>query len=60
LGFWAFNTAGKNVTKVGIYSKPPLGGPPKVEKIVKNGKLSKFMILIDHDSWLRQFDHYSI
>jgi hypothetical protein len=23
-GFWAFNTAGKSVTKVGIYSQPPL------------------------------------
>jgi hypothetical protein len=30
LRFWAFNTAGKTVTKVGIYSKPPLGGRQKV------------------------------
>jgi hypothetical protein len=30
LRFWAFNTAGKTVTKVGIYSLPPLGGPQKV------------------------------
>jgi hypothetical protein len=30
-GFWAFNTAGKSVTKVGIYSKPPLGMCQKVE-----------------------------
>jgi hypothetical protein len=30
--FWAFNTAGKNVTKVGIYALPPLGGPQKVAK----------------------------
>jgi hypothetical protein len=29
-GFWAFNTAGKTVTKVGIYALPPLGGPQKV------------------------------
>jgi hypothetical protein len=33
--FWAFNTAGKTVTKVGIYSKPPLGGRQKVEIFVK-------------------------
>jgi hypothetical protein len=30
--FWAFNTAGKTVTKVGIYALPPLGGPQKVAK----------------------------
>jgi hypothetical protein len=30
LRFWAFNTAGKTVTKVGIYSLPPLGSAPKV------------------------------
>jgi hypothetical protein len=53
-GFWAFNTAGKTVTKVGIYALPPLGRSQKVVKIDKNGKLSKFMVLIDHDSWLRQ------
>jgi hypothetical protein len=28
--FWAFNTAGKTVTKVGIYSLPPLGSAQKV------------------------------
>jgi hypothetical protein len=28
--FWAFNTAGKTVTKDGIYALPPLGGPQKV------------------------------
>jgi hypothetical protein len=28
--FWAFNRAGKTVTKVGIYALPPLGGPQKV------------------------------
>jgi hypothetical protein len=32
LRFWAFNTAGKTVTKVGIYSLPPLGGGQKVKK----------------------------
>jgi hypothetical protein len=31
LRFWAFNTAGKTVTKVGIYALPPLGGGQKVE-----------------------------
>jgi hypothetical protein len=36
-GFWAFNTAGKTVTKVGIYSKPPLGGRQKVEIFGKSG-----------------------
>jgi hypothetical protein len=30
LRFWAFNTAGKTVTKVGIYSLPPLESAPKV------------------------------
>jgi hypothetical protein len=38
--FWAFNTAGKTVTKVGIYALPPLGRSQKVEKIEildKNG-----------------------
>jgi hypothetical protein len=34
--FWAFNTAGKTVTKVGIYSKPPLGSGQKVEIFVKS------------------------
>jgi hypothetical protein len=29
-GFWAFNTAGKTVTKVGIYSQPPLKSGQKV------------------------------
>jgi hypothetical protein len=33
LRFWAFNRAGKTVTKVGIYALPPLGGGQKVEKI---------------------------
>jgi hypothetical protein len=33
LVFWAFNKAGKTVTKVGIYALPPLGGPQKVVKI---------------------------
>jgi hypothetical protein len=31
-GFWAFNTAGKSVTKVGIYALPPLGRTPKWQK----------------------------
>jgi hypothetical protein len=31
LRFWAFNTAGKTVTKVGIYSLPPLKSGQKVE-----------------------------
>jgi hypothetical protein len=29
--FWAFNTAGKTVTKIGIYSKPPPKSGPKSE-----------------------------
>jgi hypothetical protein len=40
LRFWAFNTAGKTVTKVGIYALPPRGGPQKVENLVKNEFLS--------------------
>jgi hypothetical protein len=52
--FWvlgAFNTAGKTVTKIGIYSKPP----------PKSRFYSKF-IEIYHYSWLRQFiaTHYRI
>jgi hypothetical protein len=31
--FWAFNTAEKTVTKVGIYSKPPLESGQKVKNI---------------------------
>jgi hypothetical protein len=27
--FWVFNTAGKTVTKIGIYSKPPPKSGPK-------------------------------
>jgi hypothetical protein len=29
--FWAFNTAGKTVTKIGIYSKPPPKSGPKTD-----------------------------
>jgi hypothetical protein len=29
--FWAFNRAGKTVTKIGIYSKPPPKSGPKTE-----------------------------
>jgi hypothetical protein len=55
LGFWAFNRAGKNVTKVGIYALPPLGGPPKVEILAKNEFLTIYAIgFIDHYTWLRQ------
>jgi hypothetical protein len=50
-GFWAFNTAGKSVTKVGIYALPPLGGPPKWVKIEI---LAKKWFLIDHDPWFRR------
>jgi hypothetical protein len=52
LVFRAFNTAGKTVTKVGIYSLPPLESGQKVKFIEKNRFL---MILIDHYPWLRQF-----
>jgi hypothetical protein len=51
LRFWAFNTAGKTVTKVGIYALPPLGRSQKVEKM---GNYRKLWFLIDHYSWLRQ------
>jgi hypothetical protein len=34
--FWAFNTAGKTVTKVGIYSLPPLESGQKVKILAKN------------------------
>jgi hypothetical protein len=37
LRFWAFNRAGKTVTKVGIYSLPPLGSAQKVEFFGKSG-----------------------
>jgi hypothetical protein len=40
LVFWAFNTAGKTVTKVGIYALPPLGRSQKVENLAKNEFLS--------------------
>jgi hypothetical protein len=59
-GFWAFNTAGKSVTKVGIYALPPLGGPQKVN-IFENYRFlmktwrSKNEVLKFIDSWLRQF-----
>jgi hypothetical protein len=39
--FWAFNTAGKTVTKVGIYALPPLGRSQKVEKMLKIGFFNK-------------------
>jgi hypothetical protein len=29
--FWAFNRAGKTVTKIGIYSKPPPKSGPKTD-----------------------------
>jgi hypothetical protein len=44
LRFWAFNTAGKTVTKVGIYSKPPLGGRQKVEIFGKSRFLSIYRV----------------
>jgi hypothetical protein len=43
-GFWVFNTAGKTVTKIGIYSKPPPKSGPKSE-ILAN--LSIFAIFRD-------------
>jgi hypothetical protein len=53
--FWAFNRAGKTVTKVGIYSKPPLGRCQKVEILEKYRFLLIYAIgLIYHYSWLRQ------
>jgi hypothetical protein len=42
LRFWAFNTAGKTVTKVGIYALPPLGRSQKVEKMEILAKLLIF------------------
>jgi hypothetical protein len=51
LRFWAFNTAGKTVTKVGIYSQPPL---ESVQKVTFIEKYRFLMILIDHYSWLRK------
>jgi hypothetical protein len=55
-GFWAFNTAGKNVTKVGIYALPPRGGPQKVTFLRNYRFLLIYAIgLFDHYSWLRQF-----
>jgi hypothetical protein len=47
LRFWAFNTAGKTVTKVGIYALPPLGRSQKVEKsqiFNKKQILNKFIV----------------
>jgi hypothetical protein len=49
LRFWAFNTAEKTVTKVGIYALPPLGRSQKVEKseiLVKN----RFLLIATHGS----------
>jgi hypothetical protein len=43
-GFWAFNTAGKTVTKVGIYALPPLGGPQKVTFLENYRFLLKFIV----------------
>jgi hypothetical protein len=43
-GFWAFNKAGKSVTKVGIYALPPLGRSQKVEILVKNEFLSIYRV----------------
>jgi hypothetical protein len=45
--FWAFNTAGKTVTKVGIYALPPLGRTPKVAKSEIYRKLVIFLIYRD-------------
>jgi hypothetical protein len=45
-GFWAFNTAGKSVTKVGIYALPPLGGPQKVTIFEKY----RFLMISTHGS----------
>jgi hypothetical protein len=36
LRFWAFHTAEKTVTKVGIYSQPPLESGQKGEILAKN------------------------
>jgi hypothetical protein len=53
--FWAFNTAGKTVTKVVIYRLPPLGGGQKVEIFGKYRFLLIYGIgLIVHYSWLRR------
>jgi hypothetical protein len=46
-GFWAFNTAGKTVTKVGIYALPPLGRSRKWSKSGNFRKKSIFMIFND-------------
>jgi hypothetical protein len=55
LRFWDFNTAGKTVTKVGIYSKPPLESGQKWKFIEK----SRFLMIyrsgfIYHYPWLRR------
>jgi hypothetical protein len=42
--FWAFNRAGKTVTKIGIYSKPPPKSGPKSEFLAN---LSIFPIFSD-------------
>jgi hypothetical protein len=50
--FWAFNTAEKTVTKVGIYALPPLGRSQKVtffEILAKKQILRK----IYRDSWVQ-------
>jgi hypothetical protein len=59
-GFWAFNAAGKSVTKVGIYALPPLGRSRKWSKSQILAKLSIFMVLYDHYSWLRRIYHEAI
>jgi hypothetical protein len=51
LRFWAFNTAGKTVTKVGIYALPPLG---RSQKWSKSEIFSKLLIFNDFNSWLRR------
>jgi hypothetical protein len=40
--FWAFNRAGKTVTKIGIYSKPPPKSGPKSEFLLNFPFLSIF------------------
>jgi hypothetical protein len=44
--FWGLNTAGKTVTKVGIYALPPLGGGQKVTFIENYG----FYLITTHGS----------
>jgi hypothetical protein len=57
-GFWAFNTAGKTVTKVGIYALPPLGRSQKVTFFRKSAFFNNSRPNLSDDDGL--IVHYSI